>query len=445
VILDPWARRILTLFAETYPSSAHYRGGRRLRLGSWEKRFPEISGDVDGKDGFLAGVEELVHHGVVAVRWRRFRTGEEVDALFLDDPPKMYEMLQKEAPWDRRDALLEALAEPPWDDPRLADLADRTRARLSAHHPLAIEAVEDLRDIGRLFLLTPRECTGLAIRALSVRLFHDSKRLEALLPRADAFMNEAEGEKVSRRLGLARTYPEVSFALYGSIQWSDRGERPESLSAGGEHRRWRASGEIVTLPGESLPAVDSVSVGAPVEAGASTSRGAPAEPAAPISLHTPWILTVENKESFYVAVAAMRDGWADAPAGGTSTEARNPPSMVIYAPGHPGETVSALIALAGRSGAPIMHFGDLDPEGLLILQEVAARSGHPVRPFLMNLETYRRYRLFGRNLSDHSLSRLKEVTHPDLIPLAGEIRRCRVGVEQEVLPLSFRNDVRILR
>ena len=119
MILDPWARPILELFAETYPTSAHYRGGRILRLGSWEKRFPEITTNVDDKDGFLAAVEDLVHQGVLSVRWRRFRTGEEVDALYLDDPRKLYELLGAETPWDHRNALIAALAEPPWNDPRL--------------------------------------------------------------------------------------------------------------------------------------------------------------------------------------------------------------------------------------------------------------------------------------------------------------------------------------
>lgn len=427
MILDPWARRILELFADTYPTSVHYRGGRRLRLGSWDKRFPEIAADVDGKNGFLAAVEDLVHLGVLSVRWRRFRTGEEVDALYLDDPSRMYEMLQREAPWDHRDALLEVLKAPPWDDPRLVELGERTRARLLAHHSPALDSPEDLRDIGRLLLVTPQERTGFALRALSVRLYRDSKRLEALLPRADAFMTEAVGEKVSKRLGLARTYPEVSIALYGTMVWAEPADPVAPRAT--EHRKWRLSGEIVTLPEETVRTIDSLFLDLPVPPVTSAGTG------------MPWILTVENKESFYAAVAAMRDGWALANtkrASEQTAEQRNSPWMVIYTAGHPGETVSALVALAGRSGAPIMHFGDLDPEGLLIIQELAARSGHNVRPFLMEPETYDRYRSFGRDLSDHSLSRLKEITQPDLIPLAEEILRYGVGVEQEIIPLSFR-------
>ena len=105
-------------------------------------------------------------------------------------------------------------------------IADRTRARLTAHHPLPVAKADDLRDIGRLLLLTRRECSGSAIRAVSVRLFQDSKRLESLLPRADAFMIDVEGEKVSHRLGLSRKYAEVSFALYGTIRWSQPVDSP---------------------------------------------------------------------------------------------------------------------------------------------------------------------------------------------------------------------------
>ena len=159
----------------------------------------------------------------------------------------------------------------------------------------------------------------------------------------------------------------------------------------------------------------------------------------PSTSSAPWILTVENKECFYATAAAMRAAWGRTEGQGAEhgDPQTPPPSAVIYTPGHPGETVSAFVTAAGRSAATAMHFGDLDPEGLLILQEIAARTGLTVHPFLMDQDTYHRYRAFGRALSEHSLSRLSEITHPGLIPLAEEIGRFRVGVEQEVISFSL--------
>ncbi|HET6498045.1 MAG TPA: hypothetical protein VFH17_03220, partial [Coriobacteriia bacterium] len=69
------ARRILAEFAESYPTSAHSTGGRKLRKAGWEEVFPGIVTDVAAKSDFLDAVDELVSDGILSVRWKRFREG----------------------------------------------------------------------------------------------------------------------------------------------------------------------------------------------------------------------------------------------------------------------------------------------------------------------------------------------------------------------------------
>jgi hypothetical protein len=398
VTVDATMREILKAFAEAYPTSAHYRGGRKLRLGGWSRRLPEIEEDVEEKEAFLRSVEELESDGVLSVKWRRFRAGEEVEALYLEDPERLYALLGAKAPWHRRDELLSVLCGQPWTEPSLSELRERLRTLLEAHHPVPVEEATELRELGRLFLLSREETRGFPIRALSVRLFNDSKRLERLLPTADKLSGEIEGERLSERLGLHRSYPEVTFALFGSLRLGDA--------------EWRLSGELLTLPLESVERMSDVELRRPEATGAS------------------WVLSVENKESFYAVCEAARVAWATGGGGA-------PPSAVIYTAGHPGEAVRLLLRTVCEEAGTILHFGDMDPEGLLILQGLSERTGLTVRPFRMDEESFRRYLRFGRALTEGSIARLKEVRLDELVGVAALIRETGTGVEQEVIPVSF--------
>ncbi len=398
-------RAILSAFAEAYPTSAHYRGGRKLRLGDWPARLPQIEADVEEREAFLEAVERLASEGVISVRWERFRAGDAVEALYLEDPEQLYALLEAKAPWDTREELLAALEKPPWTEPSLGELSERLRTLLGAHHPLPVADAADLRDLGRILLLTPEETAGAPLRALSVRLFADSKRLEGLLPAADKLAAEAAGEPPSGRLGLKRSYPEVSFSLFGSL------ELPGGV--------WQLSGEILTLPLQTVERIRSIRLSPPGPSGET-------EPAPPA-----WVLSVENKESFYALTEAARRG-RQHPASPAA-----PPSALIYTAGHPGDAVRALLLLLSARAPALLHFGDMDPDGLLILQELALGTGIAVGPFSMDEATYRRYINFGYRLSEAALKRLGDIRLPELQALAAAIRETKVGVEQEVIRVEF--------
>jgi hypothetical protein len=84
------------------------------------------------------------------------------------------------------------------------------------------------------------------------------------------------------------------------------------------------------------------------------------------------------------------------------------------------------------------HFGDLDPDGLLILEDVELAAHGSVRPWHMDLSTFMRYQAWGRKLEPQialRLSRLspETISSPILGPLVKAIPESSIGVEQEII------------
>jgi len=148
------ARKILAVFAESYPTSASFKGGRKLRKAGWHEIFPRITTDVAAKNDFLDAVEELVNAGILSVRWKRYRTGDDLEALYLEDPRSLFDALGMQSPESISDGMRQVLDTPEWRDPRLRGLAEYLAPRLSAGHPVPVRNATELEDLGRLFMLS---------------------------------------------------------------------------------------------------------------------------------------------------------------------------------------------------------------------------------------------------------------------------------------------------
>jgi hypothetical protein len=392
------ARRILFVFAESYPTSASFKGGRRLRKAGWYELFPRITTDVSAKNDFLEAVEELVNAGILTARWKRFREGDDLEALYLEDPQSLFDALDMPSPESISDGMRQVLDSPEWRDPRLRELAEYLAPRLSAGHPVPVRNAAELEDLGRLFLLSSEEAASRPIRALSVRLYTDSKRLEKLIPIADRLSRATGSEPISVTLGLGRSYPEVSFAVRGHI------------SLFGHAGPWTFTGEIVTLPAATLSRIDRLEL---------ESREMAPGPAV--------ILSVENKETFHVLAQSQTPGLPFGIAG------------IVYAAGHPNDAVKSFLRLCVKAGARVFHYGDLDPDGILITQEIASTLAVPIVPWNMSVELHRHYAAYGYALDSTQMARLAlvaETAPRELRELAREIGRTGIGVEQEIIDLE---------
>jgi len=400
------ARRILEVFAESYPTSAHYRGGRKLRKAGWEEVFPRIVSDVTEKGDFLDAVDELVTAGILSVKWRRFRERDDLEALYLESPGALFEALGIPSPESVAQAMLAVLDGPAWSVPPLADLAVHLRPRLEAGHPVAVRDACELEALARLFSLSPAEAAASPLRALSARLYGDTKRLERLLPVADRLARAIGSSAASERLGLARSYPEVALSLWGTLLFD------------GGATAWECQGEILSLPLSTVTRIRSIELAAPTE-------GLVRPP------QSPAVLSIENKETFHVLAGQ---------AGRGSRQALPPGfAAIVYTAGHPNEAVVSLLRRCSEAGARLLHYGDLDPDGILILQEIQEAAGTAVTSWLMTVALHRRYLRFGYRLDRTQMARLVHVrkrSSGDLHDLAAAIAETGVGVEQEVIDLE---------
>jgi hypothetical protein len=133
---------------------------------------------------------------------------------------------------------------------------------------------------------------------------------------------------------------------------------------------------------------------------------------------------IENKETFFALSQAL--------------PALPGYSCFLYVGGHPNRAVRALVLLLAESGFSFSHAGDLDPDGILILQELADIAKKPVQPLRMDAATFETYLECGRPLEPSALKRaalIHEKTRaiPGMAELIKRIEETGMGVEQEII------------
>jgi len=133
----------------------------------------------------------------------------------------MFDALGVRSPEEETKQMLSLLAKPQWAGGRLAEIAAYLVPKLEAGLPVSAGSAAELADLSRVFALSREEAGALPIRALSIRLFGESKRLERLLYGADRLSRAVWGIPVSEQLGLGRSFPEVTFALRGGITFGE--------------------------------------------------------------------------------------------------------------------------------------------------------------------------------------------------------------------------------
>ena len=421
--MKEYAREICLIFAEKYPRSAAFSGGRRLRIGQWEKIFPEIKKNFETKDAFLESAEWLAEQKIIEIKWMSFRAHNEVDAMYLLDAAMLHDYVGLLHPAQIDARILEAVS---GIVPK-TDISAYFHEYLMAHP----SAVRELLGVGTLaqleaalalltdmFVLsnTAKEiCLRQPVRQLSVALFHNSKRIEQILIFMQRVADKADKITVSKELGLQRSYPEVSSLLSGVFRFSDG-----SLLHPG--------GRMLSLPLQSVSGLDQYIPSCKEE----------------------HILLLENKESFYSAVtgtAAPADtaifATATASASTGALHQKPPPGVngvdlftgYLYLGGFPNSAAAILIRKLAEASVRISCFCDLDPAGILIAEKAQHIAGTSIEFYKMDVETYETYRQYGYQLSSNELKKLSSSTDPHFAGLIEAIRASEVGVEQEIISL----------
>lgn len=400
--MTPWERNILEALAGRFPRSAQASGGRALRM-SAARAFPELDRRrPDEYESFLEAAESLERKGIVSLSWAGRSRGEELAAITLIDETAMHDALGRASPAASASLSRDAAREEAASMPAASLAFFRWLSENLSAKDLDPDTLEPLpgtvADAARLARALEPVASGTRpaplTRALSVELFSDSKRVERVLRALQGSLSRASSSGIALPPFelVDRSYPEtfVAGALSFAVAGGSRIENPSGLAIG--------------FPFATVSSFERVNA---------ISRGAGR------------LLGVENKESFFDLASRLSSGSL-------------PFDALLYAGGHPNRAVQSLVRLFAASGWALFHAGDLDPDGILILQELSDSAGMPVVPWLMDRATFDRYRSSGRPIDAESHRRASLVrddtrSRSGLGDLLEAILAAGVAVEQEII------------
>lgn len=373
--------RILKVFAESYPGSAQFQGGRKLRKGGWEQIFPDINESPDMKDSFIDAVVELEGEGIISVKWVKFQKGNKIDALYLENPDKMYSYMGENTPEKIRESVLLLISSYKSDSEITSKMIEYIKNNYISGNQVLFNNYADVRDILRLSELTPEEASKHNIRALSVKLFNNSKRIERIKDKADRLCVNCGEVSLTARLGIYRNFPETTVSGNADIEFNDG-------------VKWSLHGHILTLPFTTICHIKNIIIKA----------------------SNPQVLSIENKETFYVM-----------------SEQSSNFDFYIYCSGRINSSDKLIFEILDTNDYEFYHSGDIDPDGLKIFNDIDNQLGGKLKPFKMDVKTYNRYLQHGYKLSEGALKYFERYNNSKLKDLAGEILISGQGVEQEII------------
>ena len=141
------------------------------------------------------------------------------------------------------------------------------------------------------------------------------------------------------------------------------------------------------------------------------------------------VLTIENKETFYALGNIQKSG---------SSGNLSYYDCFLYIGGYSNRAAAVVIKILAASGFSFHHAGDLDPDGILILQHVQELAEGPVSPVRMDAATFDQYHAWARPLTKPMLAQIKKIREktraiPGLDDLLQRIEKTGLGVEQEII------------
>ncbi|MDR0636893.1 MAG: DUF2220 family protein [Treponema sp.] len=382
--MSSWERRIVDAFLAKYPASVAAGGSKRLRL-KVKKLFPNFeSASASERNLFIKAAERLEKSGMVSLVWNRGEQTAELSSIVCAVGDALFAGVGLVPPSTRITPIRNAAMR--CDLPFFTFLAENLTIADMARG-IDERAVEDFARLALYITQHPEQ--GMTPRALSVALFADSKRLEALLTLFRKLLNraDAQGVAIPDFSPLNRSYPDTMIA--GSMAFRVAG-----------YETVNKSGSIFGLPVSTIQKISA---------------------ARPLKARTPSALSIENKETFYALSEQLSDF-----------------DCLFYTGGYPNAAVQTLVAILAKSGFRLYHAGDLDIDGILILQELTHYAGQPIMPFRMDSSTFDEYAPYGRKLHKNMLNyahRINETTRslsgiPELI---ARIEETGMGIEQEII------------
>jgi hypothetical protein len=406
-----WKQKIVEAFISHYFASIQSSdqsdrtaaGVLRIRSSLF---YPEFdSSHPDEKESYLEAAEYLERKGIVKLNWEKRNKGERLKTLSCTDYKELFAEADKQYPETEAQtirAMLEAKAKALKTSSTATDNVINFLEFFSVHFsPREIGMGIDLRvmeEFIRLLELTGKtdQPEKITIRALSILLYRDSKRLENVLTFCKPLLLRSHKNPSLNLVFPERSYPETMISGKITIEYKDNNE--PMVNAGGH---------ILNLPLETAEAVCAIR---------------------PVSITGErTALTIENKETYYALGSPNKTG-----------KNLSPYDCFLYIGGYSNRATAALIQVLAACGFSFYHAGDLDPDGILILQHISDIAEKPVIPLRMDTATFDQYQAWGRTLSKPVLRQIEKIREetkaiPELSGLLQRIEETGLGIEQEII------------
>jgi hypothetical protein len=408
-----WEQKIVDAFIDRYFASTAKNGMEErntLRLRS-VSLFPDFDIAVpDEKESYLEAAETLEQKGFLTLNWEKRGKGQRLKTLNCVDMAKLFEASGRRAPKTEAEeirSLLRAsiMDHGPHDFKVFLTYLSEHFGPSEIGRGLDLKAVEDLIKLLDVFY-NPAALGSITTRALSISLYHDSKRLEHVIDIFNPLLTRVrkQGIPAPDFSPLQRSLPETKIA--GKLIFEYGGDDPPPPLV-------HASGLMLGFPLPSIQALCSIK----------TIDAADA----------PSVLTIENLETFY-ALADPRNF-------AQGREQRGELSRFdcfLYTGGYLNQADAGMVKILSDSGFRLYHAGDLDPDGILILQNIMDVTGKPVSPVGMNAAVFDRYLPWGGPLTGSMLGQIKKIRDdtravPGIADLIQRIEATGRGVEQEIV------------
>jgi hypothetical protein len=413
--MTSFEKQIISAFFDRYVNSKAAPDKRVSITG--EKLFPGFNdAPPDQKESFLEAAESLEKRGVFKLRWIKHRRHEVIRDLECIDRDELFHLSGKPFP-KTTVKQIKKTAEAMGPDEYAScgkELLDFIAENVTiAEIERGIDR-DNFKDFARLikalcdnshtshnstFLRSPYAVLdGITPRALSVMLYNDSKKLGSLVKLFSRILSRAgrQGIFIPDLSFLSRSFPETLLSGKIAIHFT---ENKTPLA--------NATGSIIGLPLETVKKVKKISV--------MKNAKKPKSPS---------VLTIENKETFY-ALANSKSY-----------------SCVLYTGGYPSRAVTTLMQIFSISGFDFFHAGDVDPDGILILQDLQKCVEKTIIPVCMDTATFYKYRKHGRKLEPSMINNIRFISDEtrsfegmqDLISL---IESTNMGIEQEFIDYGY--------
>jgi len=435
--MNPWKRKIINKLINHYFTSAKESEENRayVRIRS-PILFPEFdSAHPEEKTLYLEAVKRLEYRKLIRVKWEKGYKGQRPKTISCCHFERLFRIAGKPFPRAEIEKTKAILAEKVQVLKKsfAAMKGDKEQAEkviillefLSKHFGLREvkqgldhKVMEDLVKLLE-FHFNPSGLEKLTSRALSIVLYQDSKHLEDI----PAFCSH-----LFTRLQKKISVPDITFMARSF---------PETLISGEFIIEYKNSnsplintkGHILGFPLETVEKIAFIhSMNEDSNNNSKLRRWLIKTFLKRQRKEEKTALIIENKETFYAL--------------GTPRKHKANKHLLydcfLYAGGYPNRAAASVIKILAASDFTLYYAGDMDPDGILILQHIRDFAEKPITPIKMDIATFDKYRPWARNLSKgmiQQMERIREDTKaiPGFADLIKRIEETGVGVEQEIV------------